>query len=263
MKNNQVLKAKKQLNDSSVSSVSFLFENRRVSYIMQQGKNYLDKKIFYREDISMVSDREKIYRKLKERSFFEQKYNFIDISILNDKFTLIPTEYFDEDIAEIVLNHTVPFSKNMGIRFNLVPQFNLVLVFYYPEELDDIFAESSEKIRITHTGFKFLSKIKNSHKQNGFFINTYDACFEIAIVEDEKLILYNIYPYKIIDDIIYFLQVISKNTGNKLSDAVMYYYGNLDKNKENFDRLSQYFKEVNRGIEDDFERENYTIIDVL
>ncbi|MDR2122935.1 MAG: DUF3822 family protein [Flavobacteriaceae bacterium] len=263
MKNYPALKTKKRSYSSLVTSASFLFENKKVSCIKKQEKEYLEKEVFHTESMFAVFDKEKILQKLKENKFFEQKYTFIDVSVLNDKFTLIPTEYFDEDTAEVFLNYNVPFFKNVGIRFNLVPQFDLVLVFYYPEELENIFTEFSDKIRITHTGFKFLSKIKSNPEKNGFFITTYDDCFEAALIENEKLLLYNIYPYKIAEDIVYFLRLIFKNTNRELSQTSMYYYGRLGRDGEILTMLSQHFKSANPGVEDSFERENYTILDVL
>lgn len=244
------------INYALSTTINFLFEDNKASYIENN-----EKKIIHYESLLTPADKEIITNKLKKNSFFNKECNFLDITILNDKFTLIPAEFFDEKTAEKFLNHNVPQFENMGLRFNLIPNFNLVLVFYYPEIIEEIFTGFSDKIRISHTGFKFLSKIKNDQHKNGFFLYIYDNYFEISVVEEERLILYNIYPYKIEEDIEYFLKVISKTLFKELSTYHLYYYNKPHRLKaiKNIDKL---FQKVIPGEENEFERENYTILDI-
>ncbi len=246
-----------------LTSVSFLFERNKFSYIERQGKNNYKMEFFTETRLSSPSHPEEVVRQLKENQFFDEKYSLIDVSILTNKFTLIPAEHFDEDLAETYLNYTVPFSENQALRFNLIPQFDLVIVFYYPEELENIFSESSQKVRVTYTGFKFLSKIKSSDRKDGVFLNTYQEYFEVAVVRNEKLILYNVYPYAVVQDILYFLEVISKNIKFPLSESDLYYFGNIEDQKGNLAKLSLEFKTVSPGVDDDFERINFTILDLV
>jgi hypothetical protein len=253
------LKKSKRLHNSNQilsTTAHFLFEDKKATYIVNN-----EKKIIQYESILTQVDKETITHKLLKNNFFNTKYNFLDITLLNDKFTLIPHEFFEERIAEKFLNLNVPHLENMGIRFNLIPNFDLVLVFYYPEIIEALFTSYSDKIRISHTGFKFLTKINKDLYKNGYFIQIYDNYFEISIVEEEKLILYNIYPYKIIDDIEYFLKLISTTLSNELSTYNLYYY-NIPLKVKALKKFEKLFKEVISGVENGFERDNYTILDI-
>lgn len=254
------MKKKKNITISQVNSVSFLIESSRFSYIIKKSCHDFEEKVVC---TGAGFNAEKIFQKLEELKFFEQKYSYVDVSVLNNQFTLIPAVHFEESLAETFLNYTVPFSSSQGLRFNLVPQFDLVLAFYYPEELENIFSKASEKVRITHSGFKFLSKIKGSEKRDGIFLNTSGRYFETAVVENEKLLLYNIYPYAAVEDIIYFLRIISKNTGADLLHTDLYYFGRLEEESMNIENLIPYFRNIYPGTDVKFERVNYTILDLL
>ncbi|MCO6564387.1 MAG: DUF3822 family protein [Apibacter sp.] len=243
-------------NQTLSTTLNFLFEDKKASYIVNN-----EKKIIHYESILTQGDKETIQNKLLKNNFFNTKCNFLDLTLLNDKFTLIPHEFFEERTAEMFLNLNVPHLENMGIRFNLIPNFDLVLVFYYPEIIEALFTSFSDKIRISHTGFKFLSKINKDLYKNGYFIQIYDNYFEISIIEEEKLILYNIYPYKIVDDIEYFLKLISTTLDKKLSMYNLYYY-NIPHRVKSLKRFEKLFHDVIFGVENVFERENYTILDI-
>lgn len=239
-------------------SLSLLLEGNRISCIEQnKGETIISKNNFI-IDADEKWNIQKIEQNLnKEQNF--QKYNFIDISIINDEFTLIPLEYFEEDSAEVFLNYNVPYSKKKGLRFSWVPKFDLVIVFYYPEEMENSFKELTEKIRITHTGFKFLSKIAEN-SSDGFHLCTYKEYFEVIVIKEHKLLIYNVYPYKTLQDILYFLQVISKNISVFLAESTLYYYGNIEKN---IDFFSSYTQSIQPGADTKFELENFTTLDIL
>ncbi|MGM5629552.1 DUF3822 family protein [Apibacter raozihei] len=254
---------KKNINITQFNSVSFLFEYKKFTYIESSLEHETNKKTFPSESINLITNIEKISDKLSDINFFQHKYSFIDLSILSEKFTLIPLEYFEENLAESFLNQTVPFAPNMSLRFNLVPQYDLVLVFYYQEKIENLFSGISDKIRVSHTGFKFLSKIKDQNRRNGYFINFYQEYFELAVVENNGLILYNIYPYSSIIDIIYFLKTVAKITDTKLARSILYYYGSISEKLGKETMFSTYFREVLPGTDDKFERENFTTLDII
>lgn len=253
------MKKSKRLHTSNPSlstTVNFLFEDKKASYIINN-----EKKIIHYENLVNQADKETLTHKLLKNNFFNTKCNFLDITLLNDKFTLIPNEFFEERTAEKFLNLNVPHLENLGIRFNLIPNFDLVLVFYYPEIIETLFTSYSEKIRISHTGFKFLSKINKNLYSNGFFIHIYDHYFEISFIENQKLILYNIYPYKKVEDIEYFLKFIANTLSQNLSTHILYYY-HIPHHLNAIKKFEKLFQKVVPGDENTFKRENYTLLDI-
>lgn len=252
------MEIRKNLDNSVVDSLSFLLEKKRISCIKQKkGENVFSKNIFV-----IDTEKKESIQKVKKSLYKENdsnKFSFIDVSIINDEFTLIPLEYFEEELAEVFLNYNVPYSENKGLRYCWVPNFDLAIVFYYPEEIENYFNDLADKVRITHTGFKFLSKIAEK-KTDGFHLCIYKEYFELIVINEQKLLIYNVYPYKIMQDILYFLQVISKKLSITLSDSTLYYYGNFEKN---IDFFSSFIKSLHPGSDKRFELENYTTIDTL
>ncbi|TWP26060.1 DUF3822 family protein [Apibacter muscae] len=240
----------------------FLFEENKVSYLVKSDQNFSDKKIFYLDHSNFI-DKKYFNDKLKKFNFFQASYNFIDVSIVNDTFTLIPLEYFDEETAEIFLNNTVIFNINMGVRFNLLPEYGLAIVFYYPEDIDNLLIESVDKIRVTHTGFKFLSKIFNSFKNDeGVYINIYDKCFEVAVIEKKGLLIYNVFSYNSFSDILYYLQVISDISKINIFNKTLFCFGVKKDSEEYINGFEKHFIDSYKGYEDEFVRDNFTILDL-
>ncbi|WP_185145072.1 DUF3822 family protein [Apibacter muscae] len=240
----------------------FLFEENKVSYLVKSDQNFSDKKIFYLDHCKYI-DKNFFNDKLKNFNFFQASYNFIDVSIVNNTFTLIPLEHFDEDTAEIFLNKTVTFNINMGVRYNFLPEYGLAIVFYYPEDIDNLLIESVDKIRVTHTGFKFLSKIFNSFKNNeGVYINIYDKCFEVAVIEKKGLLIYNVFSYNTFSDVLYYLQVISDTSKINIFNKTLFCFGVKKDCEEYISGFEKHFIDSYKGYGDEFIRDNFTILDL-
>lgn len=252
----------KENTKAGAKTISFLFEDSGFSVIMPDGKSGFSKNSFHMETLYTVNGWEKAKQVLEKQIFFQAKHEFIDISVLNNRFTLIPLEHFDEDTAEIFLNYNVPFSLNEGLRFNLIPQWDTALVFYYPEEIETLFENYSDKLRITHTGFKLLSNL-SLHSNNGIYVNLYAKQAEFAVIQDSKLLLYNIFPCETMKDILYFLFLTCQKLSLSAENTDVFYLGRLEDKESGREQILRFFRSLYRGGKNEFEGRNFTTLDLL
>lgn len=242
-------------------TINFLFQEKSFSFIFkdENGINSFEKINLSDLDTSSKINAIKNYLEL-HKEFFSH-FSFADVCIVNQEFSLIPLEYFEEETAEDFLNFNTSASHKYGLRFNIIPQHELAVVFYYLEELETIISEFFENFRISHTAFKFLTQTPENAFGEVFYINFYSDYFEVSLFINKNLNLYNIYPYQSKEDIAYFLTLLVTKFRLDKENLHLFYFGETKDKILNF--ITKFIKNTKKGTDDTFERKHYTLLGEL
>lgn len=97
---------------------------------------------------------------LSNNKKLNQEFSQVSIYIQNSKFSIIPTELFDEQLAENYLELTNELSINESIRYNFDLEKKLVFVFSLPEKLESLLEKKYAKINFFHSTFQVLQGLE-------------------------------------------------------------------------------------------------------
>jgi len=130
-------------------------------------------------------------------------FDFVDVSFVNKKFSLIPNEYFTskELLPQFKLsNHLF---KSEFLRFNVLPNLShSVLVFNYDENIEYYLMNKFENVRIIHSGVRSISNFKSNNEEYVQLV-LHKSDIEILAYKKGALQLYTIEDYSSYDDILY------------------------------------------------------------
>ncbi len=137
----------------------------------------------------------------KKHKISQFKTEFVELSFLTPKFTLIPQKDFSTDTAQSFLETTVALDPIASIRFNPIRSKKCVVCFEYNEEIEFFFENTYPFVNIIHNSRRILDKIPNELR-NTMQLIFHENQFEMAVVS-EQFQLYNTYSFQSEWDVLY------------------------------------------------------------
>jgi len=177
------------------------------------------------------------------KGFDLKEFYSIRIMIFEPGFTLIPDSFFDlRDMkAYLRLNHPTK-SKTKNIS-NRILAAKAVCVFTMEESLYELLKKKYPGADFCHTSLPLCSMAINKGN-DGCFIQIYGKSFELVIIKDHKLNLYNVFDFQSENDIIYFVLNAYKSTGLDPLIHPLLIAGLLQKSSDITTIAGKYIKEI-------------------
>ena len=152
----------------------------------------------------------------REDERLQQTYRRVNVLVGGGRFTLLPLESFEDELAESVFHYNLTPKANEDVRYNVLQRNNVVVVFgvdhtaaavitdRYPEA--HFFAQSSPLIDF----FAVKSRMGNCRKLYAFFSRD---CMNVYAYDRGRLLMGNAYACDNTDDRVYFLLYAWKQLG--------------------------------------------------
>ena len=173
------------------------------------------------------------HRRLLEKMirFFEttapfsgSEYRQVDLVYLDRDFTLVPGELFDREKAGDLLSFAMGKDLRDGVLHEMAGQ--AVCIFCSREDFVRYFETKATTVREHHSAAVFL---KNVFSDLGtgccIHVNSSDGYLQVAVTEDEKLILDNVFRIEREQDFMYYLLLTANQTGMDVSHTPFVLYG--------------------------------------
>nr|WP_294897447.1 DUF3822 family protein [uncultured Pedobacter sp.] len=167
----------------------------------------------------------------------------IKISLITQKFTLVPTELFHESATENFVKY-ICATESEEICTQQLAGTGITIIYALPKlQLDKIGsyfpnAEIYPQISPFYKGVSFgFSQISTSQ----LFINFRDGLAEIIIFNHRQFQFYNIFDFQNEDELIYFVLLAAQENNIKPASATLKLSGNIDSESSFFNQLLKYF----------------------
>jgi len=256
------------INNTSTYLLSLEFENSGYAYaIIDSIRNrYVAiKYVNFDETMITKTDSEKLVFMIEKDAFLKKNYKTVNFSYITHKTTLVPSALFDKKKIKqyFEFNHVIDNFEEL--HFNYLKQTESYNIFAIPSELTTILVNRFPEIRFYHQASLFvensLFKAKNlKFKLPYIQVNVNSAFFDIAVVVDQKLVLYNTYFYTKADDFVYYILNTLNQLGLKSTKGYIDVCGEITQESTNFKKAQEYFPALKFSkLETDTE---YVFIDV-
>lgn len=163
-----------------------------------------------KENLSMATNVKEV---VKENEFFKHSYKRVNVMVETRRFTLIPFDLFEDEMAETVFYHNHAKQDNEIILYNILKKANIVMIFaidksVYQQFLDlftdtHFYCQASALVEY----FSGRSKQGNSLKM---FAYLHKNTVNVMCYERGRLLLINEFKCNETADIIYYLLYIWK-----------------------------------------------------
>ncbi|MCB9202790.1 MAG: DUF3822 family protein [Flavobacteriales bacterium] len=228
----------KKLN--TTNKLSILFTKNGFSYISTiQGKQRFD-------SIQVNTNAEHKYIHFVKSYFssselLSEKYQEVNVYFNSNKFTLVPNDLFDEELAGNYLQLNTQVSYNDSIRYNVNLDYKFVLVFSYIEKLERFVEAKYSNITYFHSIFSFIEKIKPKKNTVEFHLNFYKNSFDLVAFKGGRLIVATNYEFNSNEDVLYHVLNYAKQQEMISEKTKVYFYGSILENDNKIKLLSEYF----------------------
>ena len=147
-----------------------------------------------------------IERNLTEYSF--DKINLTHHNLLN---TLVPVELFNPENASYFLDKNIKLLPNDEVIYDILKDKGIVNIYVAFSRLIKFLSSKTDRLISRHSASVFLEKIAGERKSElqfpvfEIYLNVFQKDFQIAVFKNEKLQLYNAFPYENTDEFLYYL----------------------------------------------------------
>ncbi|MDF1672119.1 MAG: DUF3822 family protein [Vicingaceae bacterium] len=178
------------------------------------------------------------------------KLNFknINVSYVNNRSTLIPNAILDQQkLAEY---HKFNFSVSEDDYYIADKLINLSAANIYsiPNFISTLFSDFIN-VKFNHFSSSLIEAALTDAKANkaisSVYVNVMKESFQVIIIKNQKLALYNSFDYKSNEDFIYYLLFVLDQQGINNEEAIITLTGNITKNDEIYKALYKYINTIN------------------
>ena len=143
---------------------------------------------------------------LAEDKYLKESYENSELFFISQKATLIPKEYFNPENlkAYFEFNHTL--NEYDELNYSFIPAIEAYSVYSLPNLLTNSFYSAFPNISFKQQQAKIVEYGK-SIRADGYqvVVGIFKDFFDLAIFEEQQLLLYNSFQYTNAIDFIYFL----------------------------------------------------------
>ena len=172
----------------------------------------LNNKILSFDDIQFDNDKSKIedLYALAFRKHPQLNSGYDEVTVLHDSnlSTFVPTALFDEQFLGSYLQYNTRVFETDFFAFDAIETYQINNVYIPYVNINNLFVDVFGTFQYKHCNTFLVSKLLDLSKnvdEKKMFVHMHKGQFEIIVVQNQKLLLFNSFEYKTPEDLTYFL----------------------------------------------------------
>ncbi|MEI7509671.1 MAG: DUF3822 family protein, partial [Flavobacterium sp.] len=136
------------------------------------------------------------------------QYDEILIIHSNNLCAFVPTALFDEEFLGSYLQYNTKVFETDFFTFDAIEKYEMNNVYIPYVNMNNFFIDQYGSFEYKHANSVLVSKLLDVSKNNEerkMFVHICESHFEIVVVQNQKLYLYNSFDYKTPEDFIYYI----------------------------------------------------------
>jgi len=183
----------------------------------------------------------------EQEELLRYKYNSVSVSHFNNLVTQVPQPFFDKNNLSHYLQHTVKILENDFITYDKLKNSEIINVYIPFVNINNFLLDYYGSFEFKHSStiliVKLLSEYKNSD-EDLCFVNVTNNNFEIIVLKNKKLTLYNCFNFKTKEDFIYYILFTAEQLNLNPEEFKLILLGDIEKDSELYAILFQYIRNV-------------------
>lgn len=211
----------------------------------------------FNKDISTDDLFEDAFRENPELS---AKYDEIVIIHNNNLSTFVPNALFDEDYLGSYLQYNTKVFETDFFAFDVIENYEINNVFIPYININNFFIDQFGTFVYKHANSILVQKLLDLSKNNDekkMFVHINSGHFELIVVQNQKLLLFNSFDYKTPEDFIYYLLFTAEQLNLNPENFKLELIGNIQENDDFFKIAYKYIRNVSLFDVNDLRWNNY------
>jgi len=203
---------------------------------------------FQNESISPYKYLELVTQLYNDEILLQVKYNSVSVSHSNNLVTQVPKPFFDKNNLSNYLQHTVKVLENDYIAYDEVSSSEIINVYIPFVNINNFLLDTYGTFIYKHSSTILIEKLLNNYKnfEGDFcFVNVSNNNFEIIVLKNKKLELFNSFTFNTKEDFIYYILFTAEQLNLNPEEFNLVLLGDIEKESELYTILYQYIRNIN------------------
>lgn len=161
--------------------------------------------------------------------------------------TLVPLAEFQEEDCNAIYQHCFPSAGKVNVFYDTIPAANAVLLFALDEMICNKLRETFDDVHFVSVQTAVLKHFSNkgaSQPGKRIFMYQREGGIDIAVFEENRLLLSNHYPTRTVADQAYYVFNVARNFGIDIEETPIYVAGPAMDKAQAVDELRQFSTQV-------------------
>jgi hypothetical protein len=187
--------------------------NKSLSYSFfdKQGRKFVGLKHYKFENKTEADLKKTIQNILTDDELLLNEFEKVIIQFESIKTMLVPASLFDSKKLKSYLKYHHDISDADQIGYTELKKAGAFVIFSYPIFIDEIFRKHFENVSFTHHSVPFINNVfltQQTDVNTYFHVHFANDFFDVLLMNNNNIKLYNSFSYKKYTDVIYFLSNI-------------------------------------------------------
>nr|WP_309757143.1 DUF3822 family protein [Flavobacterium sp.] len=192
----------------------------------------------------------------------ELKDSYDEILVIhnNNLSTFVPETLFDENFLGSYLQYNTKVFETDFFAFDEIPNYQMNAVYIPYVNINNFFIDQFGTFDYKHANSILVSKLLIASKNKDdkkMFVHINTGHFEIIVVQNQKLILFNSFDYKTPEDFLYYILFTAEQLNLNPENFPLELIGNIDTESDYFKIAYQYIRNVSLIDVEDLRWNNY------
>lgn len=183
----------------------------------------------------------------KQETLLQTKYESVSVTHYNNLITQVPQAFFNKNNLENYLQHTVKVLENDFIAYDEINNSEIVNVYIPFVNINNFLLDIYGTFIYKHASTILIEKLLSSYKnlEGDFcFVNVSKNNFEIIVLKNKKLELYNSFSFTTKEDFIYYILFTAEQLNLNPEEFNLILLGDIEKESELYTILYQYIRNI-------------------
>ncbi|MBE9489718.1 MAG: DUF3822 family protein, partial [Bacteroidetes bacterium] len=178
---------------------------------------------------------ENVVEVFKKEKLLNHRYHTVNITHVNELSTLVPKAFFVPEQIKSYIKYSSKVYKNDYIVHDPLVNHDMMNVYVPFVNINNFLLEKFGAFEYKHFSTVLVENLMNTYKfseRPHIFVHICDEHFEIVIIANSKLLLYNSFKYKTKEDFIYYVLFNAEQLKLDPEKFELIFSGDADKESE-------------------------------
>ncbi|RKS14047.1 DUF3822 family protein [Flavobacterium sp. 120] len=192
----------------------------------------------------------------------ELKDSYDEILVIhnNNLSTFVPEPLFDENFLGSYLQYNTKVFETDFFAFDEIPNYQMNAVYIPYVNINNFFIDQFGAFDYKHANSILVSKLLIASKnkdEKKMFVHINTGHFEIIVVQNQKLLLFNSFDYNTPEDFLYYILFTAEQLNLNPENFPLELIGNIDPESDYYKIAYKYIRNVSLIDVEDLRWNNY------
>lgn len=201
---------------------------------------------------------------IRSHSELAEKYDEILLLHHNNLSTFVPTALFDEHFIGSYLQYNVKVFESDFFAHDEIPAYHMNSVYVPNVSINNFFVDQHGTFDYKHAHTVLVTKLLETSKnvdEKKVFVHFNKHHFEIVVVQNQNLLLFNCFEYKTPEDFVYYLLFTAEQLNLNPESFKLELLGDISESSEFFKLAYKYIRNVALYDTDDMHHNDFSATD--